>query len=132
MRYWLTQLKCVSIFDKALVHELKNFVRYPNGTWKAREGNYFDDRVMSMIWSLIVLESTVVEKYFEIEQYDDNEKPLVLRDLDYGVKEFVDPLSMYNNLKSGEVVDASPMIFGSGDGIHSDLYDLEQQGWSRL
>lgn len=132
MRYWLTQLKSVTIFDKALVHELKNFVRYPNGTWKAREGNYFDDRVMSFIWGLIVLENSVVEQYFEIEQYDDNERPLKLRELDYGIKEFINPLSMYTNQKSGEMVDANPMLFGEASYIESEIADLEQQGWSRL
>jgi len=132
MRYWLTQLKSISIFDKALVHELKNFVRYPNGTWKAREGNYFDDRVMSFIWGLIVLENSVVEQYFEVEQYDDNERPLKLRELDYGIKEFINPLSMYTNQKSGEMVDANPMLFGEASYIESEIADLEQQGWSRL
>lgn len=132
MRYWLTQLKCISVYDKALVHELKNFVRYPNGTWKAREGNYYDDRVMSFLWALIVLENTVVEKYFEIEQYDDNERPLVLRELDYGVKEFVNPIGLYSNQRTGEHVDASPMVFGQATGMDSELFDLESQGWKQL
>lgn len=132
MRYWLTQLKCISIYDKALVHELKNFVRYPNGTWRAREGNYYDDRVMSLLWSLIVLENTVVDKYFEVEQYDDNEKPLLLRELDYGVKEFVNPVGLYANQRTGDHIDASPMVFGQATGMDSELFDLESQGWERL
>jgi len=37
-----------------------------------------------------------------VEQYDDNEKPLKLRELDYGVKEFVNPLSLYQNQKNWE------------------------------
>jgi hypothetical protein len=132
MRYWLTQLKCINIFDKSLVHELKNFVRYPNGTWKARTGNYFDDRVMSLIWSLIVLETSVVDKYFEVEQYDDNEKPLKLRELDYGVKEFVNPLSLYQNQKTGKTIDTVPVVFGMGEQINMDLADLEADGWESL
>jgi len=132
MRYWLTQLKCINVFDKALVHELKNFVRYPNGTWKAREGNYYDDRVMSLIWALIVLESSVVERYFEVAQYDDNERPLMLKSLDYGIKEFVNPLSMYSNHKAGESVDANPMVFGGATHLGGDMMDLYDQGWEHL
>ena len=132
MRYWLTQLKSISVYDASLVHELKNFVRYPNGTWKARDGNYHDDRVMSLIWALIVLESTVVDRYFEVAQYDDNERPLVLKELDYGVKEFVNPLSMYSNIKTGEAIDAIPVVFGQMDGQQSDISELEADGWSRL
>ena len=86
---------------------------------------------MSLVWALIVLENSVVDRYFEVEQYDDNERPLVLRELDYGVKEFVDPLSMYSNQKTGEI-DASPMVFGLGDGLSSDMFGLEEQGWTRM
>ena len=132
MRYWLTQLKSITIFDKALVHELKNFVRYSNGSWRARQGNYFDDRVMSFVWALIVLETSVVDRYFEVDQYDDNEKPLVLSELDYGVKQFINPQGMYHNQKEGEIVDASPMVFGMGSGMDSDLADLELNGWEYM
>lgn len=132
MRYWLTQNKSVSVRDKGLVFELKNFVRYPNGTWKARQGDYNDDRVMSLIWALIVLESSVTEKYFDIEKYDDNEKPLILSSLDYGIKQFVDPLSVYSNQKSGDNFDASPILFGNIDGMGTEISDLEMDGWEPL
>lgn len=132
MRYWVTQMKCVTIFDKTLVHELKNFVRYPNGTWKARSGNYHDDKVMSLVWALIALESSVVDKYFEVEQYDDNEKPLRLRELDFGIKEYINPLSLYSNMKTGEHIDAVPVVFGSNTHYSEDVSDLQDQGWELL
>ena len=66
------------------------------------------------------------------EQYDDNEMPLVLRELDYGVKEFVNPLSLYHNQQLGNNVDASPIVFGQGAGIDSDMAELEMNGWEPL
>ena len=86
MRYWINELMSVTLRDIDTLNELKNFVRYPNGTWASRKGeNMWDDRVMSMIWSLMILEPSITEKYFEIQQFDDNNKPLVLRGLDRAV-----------------------------------------------
>jgi len=132
MRYWLSQNRCVTVRDIRLVNELKNFVRYPNGTWKARQGDYHDDRVMSFIWSLIVLETSVAEKYFNITQYDDNERPLKLEEMDYGVKEFINPLSMYRNAKSNSNFDTLPIVFDNTQGESSDIVDLQEQGWELL
>lgn len=132
MRYWLNDNKAITLRDIHTIQELKNFVRYPNGTWRARQGSYHDDRVMSLIWSLIVLESTVVERYFEILQYDDNERPLIMQPMDYGAKEFINPLSLYGNEKSSEQYDAAPVVFGMGTGGDQEIDDLEAQGWELL
>lgn len=132
MRYWLTQLKCVTVYDKMLVGELKNFVRYPNGTWKAREGNYHDDRVMSFMWSLIVLERSVVSNYLEIVQYDDNERPLEVKELDYGVKEFVNPVGLYTDSSIEQGADVAPVIFGQSINNSPDLGELQSNGWEPL
>ena len=133
MRYWVNELRCVKFNDVHTINELKSFVRYPNGTWSARkDGSHLDDRVMSLIWALIVLESTVTENYYEIVEYDENQKPLMLKSIDYGVKQFVNPLSIYSNEK----------IVGTGDNIlptvlhgtdtpqlDTDLADLKAGGW---
>ena len=132
MRYWLNDTRTITLRDIHTIQELKNFVRYPNGTWKARQGDYHDDRVMSLIWSLIVLESTVVERYFEITQYDDNERPLIMHPIDYGAKEFINPLSLYSNEKSGEHYDAPPLVFGTSTSGEQEVDDLEAQGWELL
>jgi len=135
MRYWINELRAVKINDIKTLNELKTFVRYPNGTWAAKkEVQCFDDRVMSLIWSLIVLESSITEKYFEVTQYDDNNMPLALKSFDYGIKQFVNPLSLYNNEKIAGTGNPNPIIFGGAqsDPLQDDMAFLQQSGWSVL
>ena len=132
MRYWINTLDVVKIRDINTINELKTFVRYPNGSWAAKkENDCWDDRVMSLVWSLIVLENSVTERYYEVVQVDDNQRPLVLRSLEFGTKLFVDPLSMYSNEKlMGENSNPLPMVFDTyeSDG-ESDKAELEAMGW---
>ena len=80
MRYWVNSLQAVKIYDINLVQELETFVRYPNGTWKGKQGDYiYDDRVMALIWALIVLEPEIAQKYYDIPEYDERGKPLKLQ-----------------------------------------------------
>lgn len=79
MRYWVNSTRVVNLYDIGTVQELKTFVRYPNGSWKKKPGeNIFDDRVMSLVWTLFLLESDVAERYYDIVEVDDNGKPLKL------------------------------------------------------
>jgi hypothetical protein len=134
MRYWVNELKAVKIYDLKTLNELKMFVRYPNGTWAAKPGSdNWDDRVMSLIWALMILENDLVEKYFEIEQFDTNKKPLKIRALDYGIKYFINPTSLYSNERNDQGAVPLPVIIqGDNSGEKDDLKDLEAQGWSRL
>lgn len=76
MRYWVNSLNAVKVYDISLIQELETFVRYPNGTWKAKSGDYiYDDRVMSLIWGLFVLEKEIAEKYYDIPAFDARGKP---------------------------------------------------------
>jgi len=76
MRYWMNTLKVLEIYDMATVQELQTFIRYPNGTWKARQGKaIYDDRVLSLVWGLYVLQEEICERYYEIVQYDEQGKP---------------------------------------------------------
>lgn len=133
MRYWINEVRAIQVNDINTVNEMKTFVRYPNGTWAAKkEIRCFDDRVMSLIWSLIVLEDSVTERYYEVTKYDDNQKPLMLKSLDYGTKSFVDPLSIYGNEKVvGAHNSPSPMVFDVGvESPHdNDIVELESMGW---
>jgi hypothetical protein len=80
MRYWSNTLKSLKLYDMATVHELQTFVRYPNGTWRGKQGsNIYDDRVMSLVWGLFMLQQDVCERYYEIVSYDDQGKPSKLR-----------------------------------------------------
>lgn len=135
MRYWVNELKCVKIRDIKTLSELKSFVRYPNGTWAAKPGtDNWDDRVMSLIWALVILDNDIVEKYFEVEQYDDNKRPLKIKPLDYGIKYFINPTSIYSNEKNGESTNfAMPILMqGNSDNTFTDLNELEEQGWKSL
>jgi len=130
MRYWINQLNVIRFKDVRTLNELKSFVRYPNGTWAARkEAQVFDDRVMSLIWSLISLEGTITEKYYDIVKRDDNGKPLIIKSMDYGIKEFVNPLSMYSNEKDVGLNNPNPVVFGTNEAVDDDISQLEQMGW---
>jgi len=134
MRYWVNELKAVKIYDLKTLNELKMFVRYPNGTWAAKPGSdNWDDRVMSLIWALMILENDLVEKYFEIEQFDNNKKPLKIRALDFGIKYFINPTSLYSNERNDQGAVPLPVIIqGDNSSEKDELKDLEAQGWSRL
>jgi hypothetical protein len=134
MRYWVNELKAVKIRDLNTLIELKNFIRYSNGTWGARPGvDNWDDRVMSLVWSLVILENELAEKYFEIVEFDENRKPLKIKSLDYGIKYFVNPNSIYNNEKSKTEYVPSPVIMqGNKDEGNQDISELEQMGWRFL
>jgi hypothetical protein len=134
MRYWLNELNVVRIKDIKTLIELKNFVRYPNGTWATKPGNgNHDDRVMSLIWTLMILENEITEKYYEIVDFDDNKRPLHIKSLDYGIKYFINPTSMYNNEINKEEGIPMPILFNIGDAPEkNDINDMEEQGWKLL
>lgn len=134
MRYWVNDNRAVKIRDINTLIELKNFIRYANGTWGARPGSdSWDDRVMSLIWALIVLENEVAEKYFEVVELDDNKKPLKLKSLDFGIKYFINPNSVYSNEKDRYNQSPSPVIIqGNNQEQNNDIDELTQQGWRML
>ena len=140
MKYWLSEVYSVVLHDSDTLEELKTFVRYPNGTWKAIKGtNVQDDRVMSLIWALMILETTITEQFFEIEQVDSNNKPAVIRRLDYGLRQFSNTLSLYNDESEIGAYSSLPIYIDSEtvDGsqtnmVDMELSDLQQQGWEIL
>jgi hypothetical protein len=89
-RYWINTMDAVQINDVKTVEELREFIRYPNGSWKARSGKH-DDRVMSLGWGLMILSDKIVYKHFEVITQDENHKPLVIKPLDFGIKYFINP-----------------------------------------
>lgn len=134
MRYWINELNSLRIRDVRTLQELRDFVRYPNGTWAAKPGaDLHDDRVMSLIWALIILENELAEKFFEILELDSNKKPLRIKALDFGIKYFVNPGSIYNNEKEGGGFKPLPIVMPSQENDqYSDIQELESQGWKRL
>ncbi|NDG29091.1 hypothetical protein EB118_03200 [bacterium] len=88
---------------------------------------------MSLVWSLVILENELAEKYFEIVEFDENRKPLKIKSLDYGIKYFVNPNSIYNNEKNKTEYVPSPVIMqGNKEEGNQDISELEQMGWRLL
>lgn len=132
MRYFINDMRSVTIRDLETLKELKEFVRFPNGTWKAKSGLH-DDRVMSLIYALYILEKELTERYFDILELDDHGKPCAIEPVDFGIALFEDPTSIYNDF---EVVGhnnsfLSPILFGiSNDSEQMAEMDwLAQEGW---
>lgn len=138
MKYWLTESYSVVLRDGQTLEELKTFVRYPNGTWKAIQGiNIHDDRVMSLIWALMILESSITEQFFEIVEYDKNNKPLMIQSLDYGTRQFSDTIGTYTNENSNYstlpvYIDSDTYLNEETTEQQRDMVDLSEQGWTLL
>jgi hypothetical protein len=122
-RYWINTIDSVRINDMATVEELRDFVRTPNGTWKAKQDKH-DDRVMSLGWALLILHEKLISKYFEIIATDDNNKPAIIRPYDW-----IKSSLKNNNLKDeSESYDNMPIVLGAPV-FNSDLSDLMSAGW---
>lgn len=130
-RYWINTLDAVRINDLHTVEELRDFVRMPNGTWKAKNDKH-DDRVMSLGWALLILHEKLVTKYFEVITMDENNKPAVIRPYDWGVGSFKNPDAFYMNEKDSNQYNVIPTFVGNNLGFDDDLNDLMQSGWKPL
>ena len=76
MRYWVNALQAVHINDPQTISEFETFVKQPNGTYRKRTDNFFDDRIMALIWALFILRKEVCEQYFQIVDFDLQNHPL--------------------------------------------------------
>ena len=133
MRYWMNDLRSIVMRDEETLEELRNFVRYPNGTWKARHGCH-DDLVMALMYGYYVLDNEICEQYFEIIEKDDTGRPKTIEALDFGLSLFEDPTSIYtNNEVAGGSPDLNPVFWGmDNDGPGDDMLDLMDQGYTPL
>jgi hypothetical protein len=131
MRYYVNELICVRIRDNNTLAELKNFIRHSNGTWSARADS-LDDRVMSLIWALMILDVDIVEKHFDVVTADANRRPLKLASLDYGIRQFVDPLTALTNLKGSPEGDYMPTIIDPWVNGEDELEQMKRDGWKSL
>lgn len=130
-RYWVNTLKSVQINDINTVMEMKDFVRSKNGLWSAKHGAH-DDRVMSLAWALMILHEDISPIFFDIIDKDEVGKPKVIKSIDYGIKYYMKPSSLFPNEKEGSFQDALPSIMGNFQGESADVDDLFQQGYTFL
>lgn len=131
MRHFINDMRVVTINDIDTLKELKDFVRYPNGVWKAK-GGYHDDRVMAILYGLFILEKEITERYFDILELDDHGKPCSIELMDFGIAGFENATSIYNdNELIGETnTFMTPIVFGMGNNDQLAEIDLlQQEGW---
>lgn len=134
MRYFVNEVRSVEFRDVETLKELKDFVRHPNGVWKAR-GTTHDDRVMSLIYALFLLEKEITERFFDILELDTYGKPAAIEPMDFGLKMFEDPTSIYldNEIAGSSTAGLGAVVFGMEDTEDtSDLDDLLSTGWVQL
>jgi len=136
LRYWINFLQVVKIYDSQTISELETFIRYPNGTYRKKGEKFFDDYVMGLVWGLFTLDPDVCQQYFNIEETDEQQKPLKITRGEY----FPNDESLYElkDLIGGNVVIPSnekvqkkyePLlgnleIYGEDDLNMEDLIDL--------
>jgi hypothetical protein len=104
--------------------------------------NIQDDRVMSLIWALMILETDITEQYFEIVERDKNNKPSRIKSLDYGEKYFSRTISLYNDENPLNDYSALPLYIdsqtlpgqadGTGNRHDGDITSLQEQGWELI
>ena len=130
MRYFMNEVRTVHINEEETVMELRNFVRYPNGTWKARAG-FHDDRVMAILYSLFILEKEITERFFEIVEEDDMGKPLVIEPMDFGIDYFEDSTSIYldEEIVGSNSYALPAVVWGMGDEQNADMDELNMHGY---
>lgn len=87
MRYWVNFLQTVHVNDMDTIKELETFIRYPNGTYRKQNDNFYDDRVMALVWGLFVLESEICQQCFQVDEVDEQNKPLKISDNGYYEKD---------------------------------------------
>lgn len=127
-RYWINELDAVHIYSKDVLLELKHFLRKPNQTWGAATG-WNDDLVMSLYWALMILDTDIVEQYFEVIEVDQNRKPRILKQIDYGTRYFSNPESIYSMAAANNEAIGMPTIIGHGSQQSSDIDELYAAGW---
>jgi hypothetical protein len=86
MRYWINHLQTVHVNDPHTISEFETFVRFPNGIFRKRNDNFFDDRVMALVWALFILEDEICQQYFQIVEHDMQHKPMHIKDNGYWEK----------------------------------------------
>jgi hypothetical protein len=131
-RYFVNETEAVKFRSLECLKEFKTFVRYPNGSWKAKSGEY-DDRVMATVWMLMALYNEITELYFEIEELDNCDKPKRIKPIDMDLHKYRTATSIYTNEEVQHIENSNlaPVSFGhGGEGAQADIMDMMAAGWT--
>jgi len=143
MRYWVNFLQTVHINDLDTIKEFETFIRYPNGTYRKKNDLFYDDRIMSLVWALFILEPEICQQHFNIEEFDDQNKPLRIASNDYYTADpslyKIKDLNNSNNIMTLGNTDleqkyTSLVTEGKLEKMYSnsDVDDLMSQGWKPI
>jgi hypothetical protein len=142
MRYWMNFLQTVHINDIDTIKELETFIRYPNGTYRKQSDKFYDDRVMSLVWALFMLEPELCGQHFQIDEYDDQNRPLKISSNgyfdvnpdEYIIRDLTTKVIIPNLTDINTNNKYTPLI-SDNDSYFSDEYDIDSlmsQGWKPL
>jgi hypothetical protein len=128
-------LRCLKINDKQTVEEFKTYIRQDNGVWKKQDERYLDDRVEALIWAIFILDTKVVEQFFEVSQKDNNGKPLkiVPTNWDPFIVSMPKPSELYNKFNKDKNVELpfSPVFIPTKENEVEELEELKARGWEQ-
>jgi hypothetical protein len=142
MRYWTNTLQVVKVNDIDTIKELETFIKYPNGTYRKKNDNFYDDRVMALVWALFILETDICQQYFSIEEVDGQGKPARISDIGYwdkneifyGAKELNNiEITMPSSLTPTFNNSGYSSLFGEADNLTDadrDVWDFMSEGWT--
>ena len=134
MRYYISEKRYVTINNIDTVKEYKNFKRRSNGSWGADE-EHLDDRVYSLMWALMILDSHITKDYFEVVEVDPQGKPLkmipnfdtYIKNVDMIIPKRFNNRNELNSNTNFNKYNFTPTIIPGN--TNSDMFDLQSQGW---
>jgi hypothetical protein len=104
-RYWANSLKALELYDMDTLLELSNFVRHANFTFSKRKDEDLDDRVLSLIWGLFILDPAIASKYYNIIENDDQGRPLKIKPL----------------VDNSDLIKKSPLFYGQVSSLKKNI-----------
>ena len=115
MRYFLETLESVGIRDLKTVQEFETFIR-KNRTWTADKG-FHDDRIMALVWALIILEKDVATEYLDVIEVDEAGQVIRIADPNQAIanKWLIDGTKKIAYAKFGGQPPPSIFQFGQGE-----------------
>jgi Terminase large subunit, T4likevirus-type, N-terminal len=128
MRYFLETLESVNIRDLKTIVEFETFTRKNGNRWGAEKG-YTDDRIMALVWGLVILEREIAEKYLDIIELDDAGKVVRIADpnQDLANQLLLEGTKKISYARLGGI--PQPTIFQFGGGT-SSYGELETAGYA--